>query len=410
MNERVEQVIAYKLAEEIISRARNEWWNYVSLSPFLLGTSEKRTSFQVLASLTDLPAEIKHLTRCNSLELRGTQIVDLTPLAGLENLQNIEFEGIPACSADPELKRISEIKIPSARIEALRVWLRQQAPVEPPEPRPDGPVFIISDKLPITLADPRMNLGADSDQDYLHDEVRIKAASLAQICNLADNISPRLGGAAIRYEKLVKEKASNIGARSIWSHANTLQSVWEVHLKAVSDARTSEELPSSVAACLDDLLQTHRVWFLGHPGAREVQERASSHARDSQSAQRREASKQVVEAAQESGIVHVSALIPALENFRTSFEETPSGAAALGELEDWAYNLIATVAQKIWIVAKDPPGGFVVHGALNFYLAQFFLHNELALGSFVKEFMSYGPMWWDSILSICQRFRLQKEN
>lgn len=394
---------AYKLALKIISDAKKTSTQFVNLSP-LISNKEKRRGFESLAELIELPKEIGELTRLTHLELRGTSIRDLSPLLKLPNLKVVDFYGIDASYVDEDIKLISELEDGKERTILLFNWLAKNSLVEPPEQKPEGPQFFVPEQAPIYLLDKSMFGGGDDDQLYLQDELKIKSTELMKIASLSDNVAPRLSGAIIRYQKLIHKNAAEIGARSIWSHANTLESVWQVHSKAVIDFRDSDILPSSVAACLEDLLLTHRVWFLGHEGARDVEERASSYRRDEKSGSLFEAAAGVVMAADRADILDRSALLPALSNMQTAADSTPSGTAALGELEDWTWNLIAATARKIWLLAHTPPGGVLGGSVAGAYLTSFIMQNELALGAFAKEFMSYGPIWWETVLNLCRRF------
>lgn len=394
---------ANKLAARIISDARKTSTDFVNLSP-LISNKEKRRGFESLSELIEFPEEIIELSSLRHLEIRGTSIRDLSPLLKLPNLKVVDFFGIDASYIDEEIKQISELEDGKRRTVLLFDWLSRNSLVEPPEQKPEGPQFFVPDQAPISLLDKNMSGGSDDDQLYLQEELRIKSTELMKIASLSDNVAPRLSGAIIRYQKLIHRNAAEIGARSIWSHANTLESVWQVHSKAMINFRDSEILPASVAACLEDLLSTHRVWFLGHEGARDVEERASSYRRDEKSGSLFEAAAAVVMAADRAGILDQSALVPALSNLQTAVDSTPSGTAALGELEDWTWNLIAATARKIWLVAHNPPGGVLVGSVAGSYLTSFIMQNELALGAFAKEFMSYGPIWWETVLNLCRRF------
>lgn len=397
---------AYAAAKEIVLRAQREWWPYVNLSPYVHDQSQLRQEFAVLSALTALPPEIEVLERCKVLDLRGTKISDLSSIAQLPQLERIEFSGIPACDEYPELGEIAGIDDARVRVKNLQRWLEQNAPAKPPEVIPEGPIFLVPDEPPIMLSDAGMGDSEDFDQAQLLDEARTKADALYQIAELANNVAPRLPKAIERYNKLIHQDADQIGARIIWSNANTLKSIWEVHQSALRDDRTGEELPPSVASYLDDLLQTHSVWFLGHPGAREVQARASSHQRGDNVEARRNAAVAVVEAADQSGVVSTQAIAPAKANLETSMDSTPSGVAAVGELEDWAFNFIASIARKLWVVAKEPPGGVLSSSVCGAYLVQFVFTYEAALGSYSLEFMANGPVWWDAMLATVRRSHL----
>jgi hypothetical protein len=398
-----EEIEAYDFAKDLVLQASREWWTYLSLSPLHFGTGAKRDGFEALAALTILPKEISLLSHCEVIELRGTSVRDLMPLRGLPSLRDVNFQNIPACDADPNLAAISRILEAENKIFSLINWLEDHTEPEPPEPRHEGPVFLLPDSPPIVLVDAGMDEGSDFDQKELLDECRDKAASLREVAILGANSAPRLERAIEKYVGLIDRPSNQIGARSIWSHANTLASVLEVHIRATDEGRQSEELPPSVAFCLDDLLQTHQVWFLGHPGARQVEARAMSHRKTDGARARREAAIRVVEAAESSFSVSKQATIPARENIETSLFNTPSGVAALGELEDWAWNFLATISRKLWAISKNPPGGWGPQTIGGYYLVQFVLNNEATLGIFAREVMAQSPMWWEVLLANVRR-------
>lgn len=400
------KIEAFKLAQVIVSDAKKGWSRYLNLSPYFQ-ISEKRKGFELLAHLSVIPTEIQELDHLRILEIRGTKIKDLSILLQLPKLEVVEFEGIDACEEDLKLKTISEMKDPKERTTKLLEWLAQNTLLEPPEQRKGGPHFIVPDEPPVFLLDDNMANSGDNDQLYLLNELRIKAADLLNITSLSDNVAPRLSGAAERYQNLIGRNADDIGARAVWSHANTLESVLQVHQRAVVDHRNSEMLPISVASCLEDLLETHRVWFLGHDGAKEVEERASKYKRSDNSSALLNSALAVVKDAEQSGIVDLSALIPALTNIQTAHEATPSGTAALGELEDWVWNFVAAIAKKVWTVSQNPPGGVLVHSLTGSYLSIFVMQNEASLGAFAREFMAHGPIWWETVLNLCRRFNVR---
>ncbi|MEQ8341461.1 MAG: hypothetical protein RID15_19150 [Marinovum algicola] len=405
-----EEKEAFDLASEVVSRAEREWWPFLNLCPYVLETGEPRSGFQPLLHLTQLPPEVSSLTRCNSIELRGTKISDLTPLASLKQLKDVQFEGIPACEQDSELSAIAKVPNPSARTKALLDWLSEKADPDPPELLQKGPQFHIGDNPPISLIDPLMSSSDDSDQNVLLSHIRTKAEDLNQIANLAGNAAPRLPRAVERYLQVVSSEAPEIGARAVWSHANTLESILEIHENAIKRDRPNDELPPSVASCLSDLLETHRVWFLGHPGAREVEARASHHRRRAEPKRLYDAAVGVVNAATKSSVVSDQATAPARVNIETASENTPSGVAALGEIEDWTWNFIASIARKTWSIASAPPGGFLVHTVGGLYLTQFVIANEVALKLYATEFMANGPIWWDAMLAMHRRIIAYHEN
>jgi hypothetical protein len=397
---------AFKIAQDIVAQAVHEEWRYISLSPFFEGEGAIRTGYEALADLTALPAEIASLKHNVFIEIRGTNLQDLCPLQHVPSLNKIRFEGIPACKNDAELANISKIPGDSVRINALRKWLEEQCGNCPPAMIEGGPEFQISDFGPIELADTTLTQSDDDDQEILQRECLRKSRELEQIVGSAANIAPHLPETVGLYSGLISKEVGDIGARSIWSIANSLEAALEVHELAIENNRHSEELPAPVATKLKDLAETHRVWFLGHPNARKVEERASKHVRNIGYAERRMAAINVVEAAEASEDVAIGATQPARHNIRISELSTPAGIAALGELEEWAWNFIAGISRKVWMLTSSPPGGFITQTIAGYYLVDFVVVNEASLGHYASTIMSHGPMWWDALHASARRLSL----
>ncbi|MEO0624355.1 MAG: hypothetical protein AAFU49_08115 [Pseudomonadota bacterium] len=420
-----EQRDAYELARERIAEAKASGASELSLDSLVTSDVVPRLfrGDPRFASLTTLPPEIADLSELRSLTLYHSEVSDLSPIAGLSSLRwlvlanseisdlsplvgltslvNVYFIGTPACEAEPELKEISEIEDDTKRTERLKAWLRERYPPEPPEGRSGGPEFAAGEVPPVRLLDPSME--GDEDQAELHDECRIKAEALMQVAGLGGNAAPRLSGTVDRYRKRIRRAPDEIGARIIWSIANTLECIWEVHQNAVKEGRASEELPPEVASALEDLLQTHRLWFLGHPDARTVWEDLRDPVPGADDATKRAAAIGVVEAAEGSNAVDPAATEPARETIETSAGTSPAALRALKALDDWAYNLVATIARGAWKIAKDPPGGFLTHTVAGAYLIEFIVANEPVLAHYATHFMSQGPIWWEALMAMIRR-------
>lgn len=352
------------------------------------------------SAVSDL-SPLAELTSLEQLFINTTRVTDLSPLTGLDALDDVDIHGTPACEAEPELKEISLIEDNTERIERLKAWLRERYRPEPPEDRSGAPGFAAGQAPPVRLLDPTME--GDEDQAELHEECRIKAESLMQIAALGGNAAPRLSGTVDRYRSRIRRAPDEIGARIIWSIANTLESIWEVHQNAVAEGRASEELPPEVASALEDLLQTHRLWFLGHPDARTVWEDLRDPTPGADDAAKRAAAIGVVEAAEGSNAVGPAATEPARETIETSAGTSPAALRALKALDDWAYNLLATIARAAWRIAKDPPGGFLTHTVAGYYLIEFIIAHEPVLAAYARQFMSQGPIWWEALMAMIRR-------
>ncbi len=400
---RAEEQQAFQLARKVVQQAADEQWSYICLSPFYQGDSGLRPGFEVFKHLTTLPDEIRQLKSGIIIEVRGTSIADLRPLAHVDGLGLVNFAGIPAAQIDQELEKISATIDIELRKQQLGDWLDANRISDPPEVIEGGPEFVVDDFGPIKLVDPPLVESDDADQRELQEECRRKAAELLRIVELAANISPDLPATAQRYSDLIDGNPSLIGARRIWSVANSLEAALDVHNGAVENDRPSEELPATIASKLADLAETHRVWFLGHPGARDVELRANRHAKRVDSRERRNAAILVVEAAEASSAVANDATAPARENIHTSVLDTPAGVAALGELEEWTWNFIASVVRKAWRLAKDPPGGFVSQTVAGHYLIMFLVSNDEVIRQYLQNIMSQGPLWWEALSNSLRR-------
>lgn len=379
------------------------------MSPFFQGDAGLRKGFEIFEYLTALPDEVRHLKSGVFIELRGTNVKDLRPLAHANGLGQVNFEGTPAAENDTKLKLIAAITDAERRSELLQEWLDANKVVDPPKIIEGGPEFIVDDHGPIKMVDVPLVGSDDEDQAELQEECKRKVEELLRIVDLAANVAPDLPSTAQKYRKMIDSDASSIGARKIWSVANSFEASLEVHDHAVKNDRPSEELPSTVAAKLIDLVETHRVWFLGHPGAREVEQRANRHTNQKDSRERRNAAISVVEAAEVSDAVADDATAAARENIQTSDLDTPAGVAALGELEEWTWNFVASVVRKAWHIAKDPPGGFVSHTVVGHYLVLFLASNDQVLGQYLQNVMSQSPLWWDNFCNALRRLSQSPE-
>ncbi|MFU1682769.1 hypothetical protein ACM258_09320 [Phaeobacter piscinae] len=201
---------AHQLAKELVLQAAREHWKYVCLSPFYNGETDLRKGFEVLGHLSTLPDEVRQLKAGTFIELRGTQIEDLRPLAHIDGLGKINFDGIPAAYDNAELKAIAGISDAEERTRRLADWLGTNTIEDPPEVMEGGPEFIVDDQGPVKLVDPPLTDSDDEDQDELHDECRRKAAELLKIVELAANVAPDLPTTVQQYADLIGKDPSGI--------------------------------------------------------------------------------------------------------------------------------------------------------------------------------------------------------
>ncbi|MEM9060104.1 MAG: leucine-rich repeat domain-containing protein, partial [Pseudomonadota bacterium] len=344
--------------------------------------------------VSDLTA-LAGLSGLQALYLDRTKVRDLTPIVGLENLRSIKFSGTPVLDADPALKDFAKIYSDREKVADLQAYLRDRKPPEPAEPLDTGPEFEAQDDSPILLAQPAMDQGDDPDQAEMQKECRRKVTVLTEHSQKIDNQFPTLVNSAERYSQLIHQSAAEIGARTIWSAANTLRQALEAHLAAVKQGRQMDELPPEVAAALKDLVETHGVWFLGHPGAVEVEERVRAYTRGPDSARIRDEAIAVVTAAEEApSVVDPAAVEPARDDIIASEGEGPAAEKAEKSLRDWTWNLIAVAARRLYKATKWGGGTVASHD-----LIQWFVGNETILGNFAKQVMTNGPLWFDGLVN-----------
>ena len=321
---------------------------------------------------------------------------DFRALEDKEQLSSITFTGTPARTADPALEKFYAIYGDREKAAELQAYLRSRTPPEPSEPVETGPTFEPQDDGPILLTQSAMDASADPNQADMHDECRIKATILTGHNQKIGNQFPTLASSAERYSQLIHRAAADIGARTIWSAANTLRQALEAHLAAVEQGRPMEELPPEVAAALKDLVETHAVWFLGHPSAAEVEARVRDYTRGPDAARTRDEAIAVVEAAETApNVVDPAAVEPAKDDIVASAGEGPAAEKAEKSLRDWTWNLIAVAARHLWKVTQW--GGTALAGH---YLIQWFVANEAALGAFAKHVMTNGPLWFDRLIEL----------
>lgn len=164
----------------------------------------------------------------------------------MKSLKRINFGTIQNLALPSELIHVLQNTPIDQRTEVVLQYLRNAVPDGPPLARPDGPVFEAPDSGPVTLDETKLSFSDDNDQVELLEECRIMAAHLSSIATLAANCAPHLKPAIERYEKQIAKTSTEIGARSIWSTANTLSSILSVHNHAIAEGYQNDELPPAV--------------------------------------------------------------------------------------------------------------------------------------------------------------------
>lgn len=98
---------AYKIAEQRIERVRAEGLKHLCLSPFGHETDGVKWKVEgALEHLAMVPPSISSLTEVTRLHLRGTQVADITPLAGMVEMQTLLLDSTQVADITPLVRMV----------------------------------------------------------------------------------------------------------------------------------------------------------------------------------------------------------------------------------------------------------------------------------------------------------------
>ena len=213
----------------------------------------------------------------------------------------MSFTNCAATKLDPVgLGRLSEIEDDTERTKQTLDYLQSLTEWPPagaatPADRPAAPVFLVPDTGPIigsgdTMAD------ADAEQAALHDECRRKVRNLLTAIGNTNQFAT-LRESAEYYRHTIDRPAPEIAATTLWSAGNALRSVLEAHEANRGEWRINDELTPAIATSLDDLVNTHGIYYLGHPKAAAVERKRREYQQGPKQPELEEVSRQIADKA-----------------------------------------------------------------------------------------------------------------
>ena len=350
------------------------------------------------------------LTNLETLSLTDTPMNDLRPLKTLDNLGKVNspiaglrFEGCIANKFDPKLKRLSEIEDNQQRtldtlayLKSLKEW----PPVDVlPEDKPDTSRYTVPDNGPIqATGDP---IGPnDPEQQALQNECREKIRALIGSVREGDNELADLVDNAKKYRNLIDEEPTVILASTLWSAANTLRARHEAHQSADEQARLNDLLPPATATALKDLLETHGIFFLGHPAAAEVERKRREFLSGPRNPEARGAAVELVASLVEAPkVLEPDAASPLALDAEAAQGEGPSAQMAETSLLDRLQNITGSVARKVWSVTKTTVSeSYKV--AITVEVSSWLIAQKSVLMSFYTHLATHPPAWLTWLLNL----------
>lgn len=113
---------ASRAAEEAVKTARENGETELDLSNYV-DVQVGSEIIRPFSALTRLPPEISVLTELRHLLLIGTEVSDLSPLAGLSGLQGLYVDGSSVVDLAPlaELHDLSDLSLDATRVSDLSI-------------------------------------------------------------------------------------------------------------------------------------------------------------------------------------------------------------------------------------------------------------------------------------------------
>ncbi|WP_319528994.1 leucine-rich repeat domain-containing protein [uncultured Cohaesibacter sp.] len=356
-------------------------------------------------------AAISNLRNLRRLDLDNSQVDDLRPIKRIRNLikeGGLSFRDCKATAIDPELNALSQIS--NARERAINIldYLSQLNVWPPvttiPKELPGAPRYLVPDNGPIVEIGETIGLD-NPEQQALQNECREKVRILIDSVQEGNNELGALVEAAKKYERLVIQDSTGILASALWSAANTLRAKHEAHKNAVIHSRINEELPPNTASALQDLLETHGIYFLGHPGAADVEKKMRDFLLGPRNPEAKEAADKLLASLEKAPTVLApSATDPMLSDQYASNGIGPS--AHMGEilLQQRLRNVFASIARKIWIFVKSKPG-VAIDAVIAADIINWFAGNQLWIVKFFEAVTGRYPIWIDQIIELISKIQ-----
>ncbi len=299
---------------------------------------------------------IARISALNTLYIHRCPIADLRPLKNLDGLattghkKGLWFKDCLATRIDPKLMELSNIggverrtRETLAYLKSLKDWPPSEAL---PEDRPNTTRYVVPDNGPIQAAGEPIGPN-DPEQQSLQDECREKIRSLIASVREGDNELAALVDTAKKYLDLIDKAPTEILASSLWSAANTLRARHEAHQSADAQARLNDMLPPNTAAALLDLLETHGLFFLGHPGAAEIERKRREFLSGTRNPEARgDADRLTTSLAKNPEVLDPDAAAALAHDNEAAKGEGPSAEMAEASLFDRIQNIVGAVARR----------------------------------------------------------------
>jgi hypothetical protein len=210
------------------------------------------------------------------LNLINTKIIDLRPLRQMKSLLEIpeggglSFRNCAAAKADPRIAKIAAIEDSKTRAQALfdlidAGWL---PPGEITSDTPTAPSFTLPPDGPMQSQD-AAPIGGDEDQEDLRQDLLRKISNTIEAIGTSNEWAG-LRASAEHYRTQITKPLPDIRLKRLYSAANTLRVAFEANTQVETLGRNTDLMPPLVFAALQDVVQTHGLFFMGFPNAAEI--------------------------------------------------------------------------------------------------------------------------------------------
>jgi Leucine-rich repeat (LRR) protein len=401
------------------------------LSP-LAGLTALTTLMLENTQVSDL-SPLAGLTALTTLSLNSTQVSDLSPLAGLTALTTLSLDGTPALDlrplrnlgkltesdkrleglsfkhtaatrADGRIAEIAEIGDNAERAKTLFAYLEGwEVPV--PKDSELVPSYIWPVDGPIRSRDAAPN-DVDPDQDDLREDLCRKARLLVGLIGDSNELAI-LKGAANHYLIQIDRPLSNIKLSLLYSAANTLRVAHEADLRAREQSLYNAQLPPKEGAALEDVVQTHALFFMGFATGHEIHARMTSGLTGVRNAQEIAAAEPIVTALE----VRIFDNRPVALDQEDQAALADDLASAKGQgpsaeiggllLRGRIGNLLGAIGRRIYglgtFVAKEVAAGLIGSAVVNWVVT-----NQVAIWTWLKLVQGAASGWFQRVLEVLQ--------
>jgi hypothetical protein len=194
----------------------------------------------------------------------------LTQLRDAPQNSGLTFKGCAAANADPQIAAIAAIGDHKTRAQALFDLI--DASWTPPEEvaadTPLAPSFTLPADGPMQSQD-APPLGGDEHQEDLRQDLMRKIGGLIEAIGQSNEWAG-LRASASHYRDQIINPLPDLRIKRLYSAGNTLRVAYEANAQAETLGRLNDMMAPLVAAALQDVVETHGLFFMGFPNAAEV--------------------------------------------------------------------------------------------------------------------------------------------